>query len=67
MIYPGVQFNTVEGNSLNSDWEFSQVGAYVAVEAVSVHAEVAWGIAQADDPWEECWQGCGMALRHLSV
>ncbi len=50
VVDPGIQFKTVEGDSLPTDRDFSEVRADFGVEAVAVHAEVAGGIAKAEEP-----------------
>ena len=44
MVLPGVQFKSVEGNALFPDGYLNQIRSDFAVEAVSVHANVKWGI-----------------------
>ena len=48
MIDPGVQFKSVEGNTLFADANFHEIRSYLGVEAVAVHAEVARRIPEAD-------------------
>lgn len=48
MIYPGVQFKSVEGDALPPDANFYEIRAYLGVEAIAVHAEVTGRIAEAD-------------------
>ena len=50
MLDPGVQFKAVERNALSTNRDFGEVGANLGVEAVTVHAEVAGGIAKAEKP-----------------
>ena len=56
MVDPGIQFKTVEGDSLPTDRDFSEVRTDFHVEAVSIHAEVAGGVAEAEKPRGN---GCG--------
>ena len=51
MIYPGVQLKAVEGNPLPTNRDLGEVRADLNVEAVAVHADVAWGIAKAKQAW----------------
>ena len=48
MVHPGIHFKAVEGDTLFADPKLSQSGAYLPVKAVAVHAQVGWGIAEAD-------------------
>ena len=48
MIYPGVEFKSVEGDTLPSDADFNEIRAYLGVKAVAVHAQVAGRIAEAN-------------------
>ena len=49
VVRPCIEVNAVEGDSLDADAESDDAGAHLAVEAVLVHAEVAGGVAQADE------------------
>ena len=51
MIHPGVQFKAVERNSLSTDRDFSELRADFGVEAIAIHAEVARGVAETEEPW----------------
>lgn len=50
MIDPGVQFKAVERDALSTDRDFREMGTDFRVEAVAVHAEVAWGIPETEEP-----------------
>ena len=50
MIHPSVQFKAVERDSLSTDRDFGEKRADLGVEAVTVHAEVVWGIAETKKP-----------------
>ena len=50
MVDPGIQFKTVERNSLSTNRDFGDVRPDFRVEAVAVHAEVAGGVAEAEKP-----------------
>ena len=58
MVHPGIHFKAVEGDSLPANSEFGQDGAHLPVEAVAVHAQVGWGVAEADQ--------AGLDLHRLS-
>jgi len=49
LVRPGVQVNAIEGDPLRADWDGAEVRPHVAIEAVLVHAEVRWGVAQSDE------------------
>jgi len=55
ILRPLIQFKPVERNTLCADSHESNSGAHLAVEAVLVHAEIAWGIAQPDKPRHDAW------------
>ena len=48
MVHPGIDFKAIEGDTLLADPELGQGGAHLTVKAVAVHAQVAGGIAEAD-------------------
>ena len=50
MVDPGIQFKPVERNSLSTNRDFGKVGPDFRVESVAVHAEVARGIAETEQP-----------------
>jgi hypothetical protein len=52
-IEPCVQFKSVEADALRTDGNFGEVGAYLGIEAVPVHAEIERGVAETDDPREQ--------------
>ena len=49
MLPPSVQFKPVEGDSLATNADFADEGSNLRIEAISVHAEVEWGISQPED------------------
>lgn len=53
LLHPGVEFKPVEGDALGANGDFGDMGADFGVEAVAVHAQVARGVAEADQPGEE--------------
>jgi hypothetical protein len=50
LIYPGVEFKSVEGDALLADANFCQMRPYYCVEAVAIHTEVARRIAETNQP-----------------
>jgi hypothetical protein len=50
MINPRVQVNSVEGDSLLTNWNFSQIWSDLGIEPVGIHAQVMGGISQPDNP-----------------
>lgn len=59
VVDPGIQFKPVEGDSLSTDRDFSEVRADFGVEAVAIHVEVAGGVAKAQQArgnrCRPCW------------
>ncbi len=58
LLHPGVEFKPVEGepvegDALGANGNFGDMGADFGVEAVAVHAQVARGVAEADEPREQ--------------
>lgn len=51
IVAPGVEFKAIEGNAAAADGNFRQPRPDFRIEAVLVHAEVAWGVAQPDKSW----------------
>lgn len=58
VVHPGIYFKTVKGDALSTYAELGQRRTYLAVKTVAVHAQVAGGIAQADQ--------AGLDLHRLS-
>ena len=58
MIHPSVQFKAVERNALSTNRDFSEKRPDFGVEAVTIHAEVPWRIAET----EESWGDAGLSL-----
>ena len=50
VLHPGVQFKSVESDSPTTDGDFGEVGPYLGIEAIAVHAEVKRRIAKANEP-----------------
>ncbi len=50
VFHPGVQFKSVEGNALLADGNVGEKGADFRIEAVAVHTEISWCIANAYEP-----------------
>ena len=51
VVRPCIEVNAIEGDSLDADAESEDAGAYFAVEAVLVHAEVGGCVAQSYEAW----------------
>ena len=47
-LEPLIQVKTIKTNTLLSDWNFCQVRAHLAIEAVYVDPEITRAIAQSD-------------------
>jgi hypothetical protein len=48
LIHPGVQIKSVEGDTLLTDRDFSQIGPDFGLEAVPVHTQVMRRVPEAD-------------------
>jgi hypothetical protein len=48
LLHPSVQFKSVECNALFADADFNEIGPYLGVKAIAVHAQVTGRIAEAD-------------------
>jgi len=48
VVHPGIHFKAVEGDTLPADAKLGEGRAYLPVKAVAVHAQVGWGVAEAD-------------------
>jgi len=40
VVNPCIEFETIEGNALFTDWDFSELGSYLNTETITIHAEV---------------------------
>jgi hypothetical protein len=49
VVGPGIEVKTVERDSLRADGDCREAWANVAIEAIFVHAEIRWGVAQPDE------------------
>jgi len=48
LIYPGVEFKSVEGDALLADANFHEIRTYLSIEAVAIHAQIERRIPEAD-------------------
>ena len=48
MLHPGIEFKSVEGDALPPDANFHQIRPYLGVETITVHAEVAGRVPEAN-------------------
>jgi hypothetical protein len=48
LIHPGLQFKSVESDTLFADRDLDEVRPHLGVEAVAVHAEIARCIAETN-------------------
>ncbi len=51
MVDPPVKFKTIKGHALAADADFGKLRPHLKVEAVPVHAQVPWRIAETEEPW----------------
>jgi hypothetical protein len=49
LLPPSVQFKSVESNALATDTHLREIRAYVRVEEIAVHAEIAGRIPETQD------------------
>ena len=56
MIYPGVEFKSIEGDTLFADADFNEIRPYLGIEAVAIHAEVARRIPKANQSRSGRWR-----------
>ena len=49
VVGPGIKVKPVEGDPLCADWDCGEEWTNVAIEAIFVHAEIGWCVAQADE------------------
>ena len=54
MVNPGVEFKVVECHALAADRDLGEMRADLRVEAIAVHAEVAWRVTQTEQPGRQC-------------
>jgi hypothetical protein len=48
LLYPGVEVKAVESDALAADADLGEMRAYLAIEAITVHAEIEGGIPKTD-------------------
>jgi len=53
LVYPGIQFKAIKGNTLLSDANFNEIRPYLGVKAVPVHAQVAGRVPEAEQARKE--------------
>ena len=49
VVGPGIEVKPVESDSLHADWNCREGWTNIAIEAIFVHAEIGWCVAQADE------------------
>lgn len=49
VVRPGIEVKAIEGDSLRTDRDRGKEGTHVAIEAIFVHAQVRWRVAQSDE------------------
>jgi hypothetical protein len=49
LIRPGIQFKTVETDTLNAHWDLSEQRPYFGAESILVHAEVSRCVSHTDN------------------
>lgn len=53
ILHPGIQFKSVECDPAATDRDLGEEGPYLGIEAITVHAEVKWCIAKANESRKE--------------
>jgi len=53
ILRPRIEFKPIERDSLGADRHEFKPRTHLAIEAVLVHTEIAWRIAQANEPRDE--------------
>jgi len=53
VVGPGVEVKPVKGDALSANWNHDKQWANLAIEAIFVHAEIRWGVAQTDESRQE--------------
>jgi hypothetical protein len=49
LVCPRIEVNTVKRNPLRANTNLRDTGANVAIEAIFVHAQVAWRVTQPNE------------------
>jgi hypothetical protein len=56
VVYPGIQFKAIKGNTLLSDANFNEIRPHLGVEAVPVHAQIERRVPETDQSWgDRAW------------
>jgi hypothetical protein len=50
LLYPVIEFKSVEGNALFADPDFNEIRPYLGVKAVAVHTQVTGCVAETNQP-----------------
>ena len=53
VVGPGIEVKAVEGDTLRADRDHGEERTNIAIEAIFVHAEIRWRIAQPDEARQE--------------
>lgn len=62
VINPFIEFETIEGNSLITDWDFNEIGSYLDIETITIHAEVGRCVPQPQQARQQYDVGSGYRL-----
>jgi hypothetical protein len=49
VVRPAIQVKAIKGDALSANRNRRELWAHIAIKAILVHAEIGWGIAQADE------------------
>jgi hypothetical protein len=67
VVYPGVQFKSVEGDGLFAEGNLGDVGPDLGIELVPVHTEISRGVTQTDQARIDETPVAGASIRWASV
>jgi hypothetical protein len=48
LLYPGVEFKSVEGDALPPDANFNEIRTYLGIKSIAVHTQVTGCVEEAD-------------------
>ena len=49
VVDTSIELETIEGDALFADWDFSEIGSYLNIETISIHAEVGGCVPQPQE------------------
>lgn len=67
VVNPCIKFETIEGNALFTDWDFHEIGPYLNIETITIHAEVGGSIPQPQQARQQNDVGGGYRLHFDAI